>query len=203
MVAVISMAPEYETNSELWGIAFGGQYYPTADNFDVATNDANQALSLYPIRVSQPSPRPLVNATLQCFNQSVGNLDIADTQEADQNSCQHHVSTFPPSSRLSANAVSQYPGPGCIQASYLTLGFGEYVDYEQTDNSGGIPYNISSSSTHHSTNGPTHRWHQPTSSLVTPNLTSGYEGLSQDYLHPFNEVDPPTAIPLELTNHVE
>jgi len=147
----------------------------------------------------------------QCYP-TTGNLGVIK-QQVDQTSSPYPNSVSQPLSRPSIDVSSQYLDPTfdpCYTlASYPTLRVGERVDYQQIDVSGGVPYGISSSDAHHSTNGPTHGYNQPNSRPVIPNLPYGYEGLSREYQYPFNEADTTAVIPrdplksLDVINHAD
>ena len=135
----------------------------------------------------------------QCYP-TAGNLGVIK-QQVDQTSDPYPNSVSQPSSRPSINAVSQYLDPTfdpChTLASYPTPRVGERVDYQQTDVSGGLPYGISSSGAHQSTNEPTHGYNQPNSRPVIHNLPYGYEGLPGEYQYPLDEADTTAGIPLD------
>ena len=147
----------------------------------------------------------------QCYL-TAGNLGVIK-QQVDQTSSPYPNSVSQPSSRPSIDAISQYLDPTfdpChTLASYPTPRVGERVDYQQIDGSGGVPYGISSSDAHNSTNGPTHGYNQPNSRPVIPNLPYGYEGLSLEYQYPLDEADTTAAIPrdplksLDVINHAK
>ena len=147
----------------------------------------------------------------QCYP-TAGNLDVIK-QQVDQTFDPYPNSVSQPSSRPSINAVSQYLDPTfdpChTLASYPTSRVGERVDYQQTDISGGLPYGISSSDAHHSTNEPTHGHNQPNLRPVIRNLPYGYEGLSREYQYPLDEADTTAVIPinplkgLDVINHAK
>jgi len=143
---------------------------------------------------------------------TTGNLGVIK-QQVDQTSDPHPNSVSQPSSRPSINAISQYLDPIFDQchtlASYPTPRAGERVGYQQINVSGGVPYGISSSDAHHSTNGPAHGYNQPNSRPVIPNLPYGYKGLSREYQYPLDEADTTAVIPrdplksLDVINHAD
>lgn len=129
----------------------------------------------------------------QCYL-TAGDLGVIK-QQVDQTSGLYPNSVSQPSSRPSINANPQHLDPTFEPC--------------QTDVSGGVPYGISSSDAHHSTNGPTHGYNRPNSRPVIPNLPYGYEGLSREYQYPLDEADTTAGIPrdplkgLDVTNHAD